>query len=164
MSEATLLYLSESDVAATRVGPARLRAALDRAFRLHAAGRTLVDPKRSLPVAPGSFFQSMSAVSSEMAVAGHKWVGVAAGNAERGLSTVNALVVLSDVQTGLPIAIVSANALTMLRTAAMSALAAQHLARPDSIGGEIAGGCLMITGYEGTPAAVEAKRDSMVPA
>ena len=33
-----------------------------------------------------------------------------------------------------------------------------NLARPDEIGGESAGGCLMITGYEGTASAVEAKR------
>jgi alkyldihydroxyacetonephosphate synthase len=33
-----------------------------------------------------------------------------------------------------------------------------NLARPDEIGGESAGGCLMITGYEGTPDAVAAKR------
>ncbi len=33
-----------------------------------------------------------------------------------------------------------------------------NLARPDEIGGESAGGCLMITGYEGDPAAVEARQ------
>jgi alkyldihydroxyacetonephosphate synthase len=33
-----------------------------------------------------------------------------------------------------------------------------NLARPDEIGGQSTGGCLMITGHEGTPAAVEAKR------
>jgi alkyldihydroxyacetonephosphate synthase len=33
-----------------------------------------------------------------------------------------------------------------------------NLARPDEIGAWSTGGCLMITGYEGTPAAVEAKR------
>ena len=33
-----------------------------------------------------------------------------------------------------------------------------NLARPTTIGGESTGGCLMITGYEGTAAAVEAKR------
>ncbi|QIG46170.1 FAD-binding oxidoreductase [Nocardioides anomalus] len=36
-----------------------------------------------------------------------------------------------------------------------------NLARPDSIGGESAGGCLMITGYEGTPSAVAAKRTAV---
>ncbi|MFC6041504.1 FAD-binding oxidoreductase [Nocardioides hankookensis] len=33
-----------------------------------------------------------------------------------------------------------------------------NLADPDAIGGESSAGCLMITGYEGEPAAVEAKR------
>src|SRR5690349_98802 len=33
-----------------------------------------------------------------------------------------------------------------------------NLAKPSEVGGESAGGCLMITGYEGTPAAVEAKK------
>ena len=33
-----------------------------------------------------------------------------------------------------------------------------NLARPDEIGGDEASGCMMIAGYEGTPAAVEAKR------
>ncbi|MBO9522211.1 MAG: FAD-binding oxidoreductase [Nocardioidaceae bacterium] len=33
-----------------------------------------------------------------------------------------------------------------------------NLAKPSEVGGESAGGCLMITGYEGTPAAVEAKQ------
>ena len=36
-----------------------------------------------------------------------------------------------------------------------------NLARPDSIGGEAAGGCLMITGYEGEPAANAAKRSAV---
>ncbi|WP_240340203.1 FAD-binding oxidoreductase [Nocardioides sp. SYSU D00038] len=36
-----------------------------------------------------------------------------------------------------------------------------NLARPDEIGGEGSGGCLMIAGYEGTPEAVEAKRSAV---
>ena len=37
-----------------------------------------------------------------------------------------------------------------------------NLARPDEIGGEAAGGCLMLTGYEGEPEAVEAKRAAVI--
>src|SRR3954454_14948970 len=36
-----------------------------------------------------------------------------------------------------------------------------NLARPDEIGSESAGGCLMITGHERTPAAMEAKRSAV---
>lgn len=39
-----------------------------------------------------------------------------------------------------------------------------NLARPDAIGGEGAGGCLMIVGYEGTPAAVAAKKAAVTAA
>ncbi|MFC6287132.1 FAD-binding oxidoreductase [Nocardioides sp. GCM10027113] len=35
---------------------------------------------------------------------------------------------------------------------------AVNLARPEAVGGDSAGGCLMITGYEGTPEAVAARR------
>ncbi len=36
-----------------------------------------------------------------------------------------------------------------------------NLARPEEIGGEAAGGCLMIVGYEGTPEQVAAKHDAV---
>ena len=39
-----------------------------------------------------------------------------------------------------------------------------NLARPDAIGGEAAGGCLMIVGYEGTPDAVAAKQAAVTAA
>jgi len=36
-----------------------------------------------------------------------------------------------------------------------------NLAKPSEVGGQSAGGCLMVTGYEGTPDAVEAKRTAV---
>ncbi|WP_246383517.1 FAD-binding oxidoreductase [Nocardioides stalactiti] len=39
-----------------------------------------------------------------------------------------------------------------------------NLARPDAIGGDAAGGCLMIVGYEGTPAATAAKKAAVTAA
>lgn len=38
-----------------------------------------------------------------------------------------------------------------------------NLARPSEVGGESAGGCLMIVGFEGTPAAVAAKEAAVTP-
>ncbi|MDQ4062177.1 MAG: ornithine cyclodeaminase family protein [Pseudomonadota bacterium] len=130
MSE--LLYLSEADIAGLHLRPAVVRAALARAFRLHAEGRTRVQPKLTVAVGPGHFFQSLCAAAPELSYAANKWVGVAAENAARGLANVNGVVILSDVETGVPVAILDGNSLTVLRTAAMSALVAQHLARTDS--------------------------------
>src|SRR5215203_682224 len=97
-----VLYLTGRDIAALGVPPGRLRAALARAFRLHAEGRTHVEPKLTVAIAPGHFFQSLCAASPDPAFAATKWVGVAAENAARGLAGVNGLVILSDLATGVP--------------------------------------------------------------
>ena len=99
-----VLYLTGRDIAALSVSPGRLRAALARAFRLHAEGRTHVEPKLTVAIAPGHFFQSLCAASPDLSFAATKWVGVAAENAARGLAGVNGLVILSDFATGVPAA------------------------------------------------------------
>ena len=99
-----VLYLTGRDIAALGVPPGRLRAALARAFRLHAEGRTHVEPKLTVAIAPGHFFQSLCAASPDLSFAATKWVGVAAENAARGLAGVNGLVILSDFATGVPAA------------------------------------------------------------
>jgi len=63
---------------------------------------------------------------------GVKLVTVMPGAAARGVGTVQASYLLLDRQTGVPIALIDGEALTLRRTAAASALAAQHLARPDA--------------------------------
>jgi alanine dehydrogenase len=63
---------------------------------------------------------------------GVKLVTVMPGAAARGAGTVQASYLLLDRHTGMPIALIDGEALTLRRTAAASALAAQHLARPDA--------------------------------
>ena len=63
---------------------------------------------------------------------GFKYVNGHPINTRRGLSTVTAFGVLSDVRTGYPLLLSEMTVLTALRTAATSALAARHLARRDS--------------------------------
>ena len=61
-----------------------------------------------------------------------KYVNGHPGNTRLGLSTVMAFGVLADVATGAPLFLSELTLTTALRTAAMSALAAQVLGRPDS--------------------------------
>ena len=61
-----------------------------------------------------------------------KYVNGHPGNTRFGLSTVMAFGVLADVDTGAPLMLSELTLTTAIRTAAMSALAAQVLARPDS--------------------------------
>jgi len=64
--------------------------------------------------------------------AGVKVVNVVPGNSERNLPAVAAQYLLSDGRTGEMLALVDGGELTARRTAAASALAARHLARPDA--------------------------------
>lgn len=61
---------------------------------------------------------------------GCKYVNGHPANQGRGLQTVTGFGVLADVGTGYPLMIAEMTLMTALRTAAMSALAAKHLARP----------------------------------
>ncbi|WP_062203613.1 ornithine cyclodeaminase [Demequina salsinemoris] len=63
---------------------------------------------------------------------GFKYVNGHPINPSRGLQTVTAFGVLSDMATGYPLMLAEMSLLTALRTAATSAMAARHLARPDS--------------------------------
>jgi ornithine cyclodeaminase len=63
---------------------------------------------------------------------GVKLVTVAPANRERGLSTVQALFILMDCKTGVPLALFDGEELTLRRTAAASALASSLLSRLDS--------------------------------
>ena len=70
---------------------------------------------------------------------GVKLVTVQPGNAYRGAPTVHAIYVLFDRATGAPSALIDGESLTLRRTAALSALAARHLAAPDA-------SCLLVVG------------------
>lgn len=63
---------------------------------------------------------------------GFKYVNGHPKNPERGFQTVTAFGVLADVGNGYPLFLSEMTILTALRTAATSAMAARHLARPDS--------------------------------
>jgi len=70
--------------------------------------------------------------TSDGTLYGFKYVNGHPKNTKEGRQTVTAFGVLSDVGNGYPMLLTEMTILTALRTAAMSAVAAKHLARPDS--------------------------------
>jgi len=127
-----LLYLSNEAVEAVGLGPASIVDAVERAFAAKARGSARIGPKAVVPVGAGHSFHTMLGILAEAGLAGMKWFGVVPDNPARGLPNVCSLVVLSDIATGLPVAVIDGGWVTAMRTAAMSAVAARHLARADS--------------------------------
>jgi alanine dehydrogenase len=127
------LYLAGADVRALMPAPREIEGVVEAAFRGLADGSAQVVPKNGMDPAPGTFFHAMPARPGG-AVAGMKWVGVA-NNAARGqpqLPHINALIVLNDLASAGIQAVMDGNAITALRPAAVSMVAARRLARADS--------------------------------
>ncbi len=74
----------------------------------------------------------MPCAVAEPPALGAKIVSVFRGNAARGLPTVTSIYVLSEYDTGVPLAIMDGSYLTAVRTAAGSAVATRSLARADA--------------------------------
>jgi thiomorpholine-carboxylate dehydrogenase len=90
----------------------------------------LVQPLRTVmevPGAGGMLFLKPSAIEGALAT---KLITLMPGNAQRGLPTLLATIVLMDPATGEPLAVMDGTWITALRTAAASAVAADALAPP----------------------------------
>ncbi len=88
-------------------------------------------PLRHHHAVPGGTLLLMPAWREGRAL-GVKIVSVFPGNADRGLPAVYGTYLLLDPETGAPLATIDGTALTLRRTAAASALAADYLARQDA--------------------------------
>lgn len=123
-----LLILSEADV--RRALPMRETVeAMRTAFAALASGEASV-PVRTYVSLPNGVALAMPGAWGD--VAGLKWATVHPENAARGLPVVGAFVLLSDAQTGAPLALLAATALTAIRTGAGSGLATDLLASPEA--------------------------------
>jgi alanine dehydrogenase len=96
-------------------------------------GRTET-PLRAAVSAPRSdgVLLAMPGAMRDPAILGTKVVTVFNANAALGLPRVASLYILSDPITGMPEAVMDGTAITGARTAAASAVATRHLARPDA--------------------------------
>jgi ornithine cyclodeaminase/alanine dehydrogenase-like protein (mu-crystallin family) len=130
--ENRLLYLSRADVEATGVTMPEVIAALEQAFHEKGAGRVEMPPKPGVRTRPDAFINAMPAYIPALRSAGLKWVAAYPENYKRGLPYISGLLILNDVDTGLPLAVMDCAWITARRTGAVTALAAKYLARPGS--------------------------------
>ena len=132
MSAQRFLYLSRADVEATSLDLPTIIRLLESAFREKGEGRVEMPPKPGIHTRPDAFLHAMAASIPGMSTAGLKWVGGYPENPGRGLPYVSGLLILNDVDTGFPIAVMDCTWITGYRTGAATALSARYLARPDS--------------------------------
>jgi alanine dehydrogenase len=122
------LVLSRADVEALLDLDACF-AAVEEAFRQHGNGEAQLPGVLGVPGRIGGFHIKAGILNGFFAA---KVNGNFFENEKRGLPRIQGVIVLCDAETGSPLALMDSIAITRLRTAAATAVAAKHLARPDS--------------------------------
>lgn len=103
---------------------------VEKALKEFAANRTVTPIRLALP-----FYNNentgltMPSVAEDLNTIGVKIVMVAPNNQKIGKKTINGVVLLSDFETGEPVAMLEGSYLTMMRTGALSGVATKYLAK-----------------------------------
>lgn len=134
MREVWIQYLNRADVEALALTDDEIIAAVEGALRAQGSGRTVIEPRVHL--VPEStdkgHFNILRGYVEPLGVAGVKIVGDFIDNYRRDLPSEMAILNLFDPETGMPRALIDATAITDMRTGAMTAIGARHLARRDA--------------------------------
>jgi ornithine cyclodeaminase len=128
------LFLSGDDVDRLEPADADVLEAVEAGLRAHGDGDVVLPPKShlSLEERHGGHFNILPGYVGGLDIAGIKTIGDYAHNHRHALPSELALLTLYRAATGVPFAILDATRLTWMRTGAVTAIGARHLARPGS--------------------------------
>jgi ornithine cyclodeaminase/alanine dehydrogenase len=125
-------YLPHEELDALGISPGEAVDSIERLIRGRASEQAWNAPKSSLLLPGGRFLMTTLAAADDPPFVAVKSLALNPRNPERGQPLMNSLVTLLDVETGRPLAVLDGNWVTAIRTAALSAVAARRLARPDA--------------------------------
>lgn len=133
-NEIHFTYLSGLDVDRLAMTDDEILAAVEVGLKAQGEGRAVIEPRVHLEPDPAfrGHFNVLRGYVAPLDLAGVKIVGDYVDNYQRGLPSEMALLNLFDPRTGMPVALVDATAITEMRTGALTALGAKHLARKGS--------------------------------
>jgi len=128
-------YLNGLDIEALAITNDEILQAIETSLAAQGRGETVIEPRMHLkpdPQVNGHFNVLRGAIGAPINAAGVKVVGDYVDNYKRGLPSEMAILNLFDPATGMPRAILDATAITDMRTGAVTAIGAKHLARKGS--------------------------------
>jgi len=133
------LYLAQEDVkSAGGLDMKMALEAIEKAFILLNQGQVRIPHKIVMDLPPGERERGRinglaGYIGGDWEAAGIKWIPSFPKNPyERGLPRANALIILNDTQTGMPLAVMDGTIISAMRTGAMGGIGAKYLARKNS--------------------------------
>lgn len=131
MAEIHFIYLNGPDIESLALSDAEILDAVEAGLRAQGLGQAVIEPRVHLEPDPAfkGHFNVLRGYLAPQRLAGVKIVGDFVENYRRGLPSEMALLNLLDPETGMPVALLDATAITDMRTGALTALGAKYLAR-----------------------------------
>lgn len=134
MQQVHMTYLNGPDVERLDLSNDEILAAVEAALKAQGDKQAVIEPRVHLipESSAKGHFNVLRGYLKPLGVAGVKVVSDFVDNYKRGLPSEMALLNLFDPETGMPLAVIDATAITDMRTGAVTALGAKHLARKQS--------------------------------
>ena len=125
-------YLTEEQLSSLRITTHEVIGSIEALISRAESKTAWSAPKAVILPGDGRYMMAALAAADEPPLLAVKTVLLNPENPNRGLPPINGLVTMLDSSSGLPVAILDGNWITAVRTAALSAAAAKHMARKDS--------------------------------
>jgi ornithine cyclodeaminase/alanine dehydrogenase len=129
MKPVELIYLSHVDIVSLNMSMGEAITIVENVLREHGRGHFENPPKPGIHPQQDAFIHAMPGYLPRQKAAGLKWVSGFPGNYRYKLPSIMGLMILNDVKTGQPTAVMDCSWITQIRTGAVSAVATKYLAR-----------------------------------
>jgi ornithine cyclodeaminase/alanine dehydrogenase-like protein (mu-crystallin family) len=126
------IYLSQEDILDLDVTMSKIIELVEKGLKEYGHNRVENPPKPGIHSKPDAFIHAMPAYYEALNIGGLKWVSGYPSNRELGLPQIAGLMIVNDMETGMPLAVMDCRWITAVRTAAVSAITAKYFAREDT--------------------------------
>jgi ornithine cyclodeaminase/alanine dehydrogenase len=128
MEKVEFIYLSQEDVMDLEIPMKEVIELVELGLSEHGHGRVENPPKPGIHSKPDAFIHAMPAYYEKLGIGGLKWVSGYPSNRAVNLPQIAGLMIVNDMETGMPLAVMDCRWITAVRTAAVSAITAKYCA------------------------------------
>ena len=131
MKRVEFIYLSQEDILDFNLGLKEVINLVEQGLREHGRGRVENPPKPGIHSKTNSFIHAMPCYYKDLKIGGIKWVSGFPDNRESGLPQILGLLILNDMNTGVPLCVMDCRWITAVRTAAVTAITAKYCSKKE---------------------------------
>ncbi len=132
MEKIDILYLSRKDVIEAGITLKDVVVTAEKVLTEHGNKHYELPPKTGVHSLDDAFIHAMPAYLPRLNTIGIKWSGVYSSNPKLNMVSTMGLIIINDVNTGQPLAVMDGGYITAQRTAAASGVSAKYLANKDA--------------------------------